>query len=57
MLLYHNFDFDFGDSSRFEEKNCNLSQVEIDEMLCLVGDVRTKVASDNAMPSWANTKK
>ena len=29
-----------------------MSKVKIDEVLSLVGDVRSKVSSHNAMPSW-----
>jgi len=35
----------------FEEKNCHLSEVEIDEMLRFVGNVGAKVAAHNTMPS------
>lgn len=37
--------------SRFEEENCNLAQVEIDEMLCLVCYVAAEIPAHNAVPS------
>jgi len=33
-----------------EEQDRNLSQVEVDEVLCLVGNVRSEVAANNAVP-------
>uniref|UniRef100_A0A8C2TNM8 Dynein light chain n=1 Tax=Coturnix japonica TaxID=93934 RepID=A0A8C2TNM8_COTJA len=38
--------------SRLEEKNCNLTQVKIDEVLCLMCYVAAKVSANNAVPSW-----
>lgn len=38
--------------SRLEEKNCNLTQVKIDEVLCLVCYIAAKVSANNAVPSW-----
>ena len=37
----------------FEEQNCNLTQVEIDEMLCLVSYVGSEISANDAVPSWA----
>lgn len=37
-------------SSRFEEKDGHLAQVEVNEMLGLVGDVAAEVPPDNAVP-------
>lgn len=37
-------------SARLEEQNSHLAQVEVNEMLCLVGDVAAKVPPDNAVP-------
>merc|ERR1712035_100211 len=39
--------------SRLEEENGDLSKIEVDKVFRLVGHVRSKVASDNAMPGWA----
>ena len=36
--------------SALEEKNGDLSEVEVDEVLGLVSDVRSEVTSNNAMP-------
>jgi len=36
--------------SGFEKKNCDLAQVEVDEVLGFVCDVRTEVPADDAMP-------
>uniref|UniRef100_A0A8B9E7J4 Uncharacterized protein n=1 Tax=Anser cygnoides TaxID=8845 RepID=A0A8B9E7J4_ANSCY len=33
-------------------KNCNLTQVKIDEVLCLVCYIAAKVSANNAVPSW-----
>ncbi|RNA39933.1 lung cancer oncogene 5 [Brachionus plicatilis] len=38
--------------TRFEQQNGNLSQVEIDKVFGLVGNVTAEVASNNAMPCW-----
>lgn len=35
-----------------EQQNGNLSQVEVDEVTGLVRYIRSKVASDDAMPGW-----
>lgn len=37
-------------SARFEEKDGHLAQVEVNEMLRLVGDVAAEVPPDNAVP-------
>jgi len=37
-------------SSRLEKKDGDLTQVEVDEVLRLVGDVAAEVAPDDAMP-------
>eukprot|EP00929_Paragymnodinium_shiwhaense_P034750 TRINITY_DN1886_c0_g3_i2.p2 TRINITY_DN1886_c0_g3~~TRINITY_DN1886_c0_g3_i2.p2 ORF type:complete len:110 (-),score=10.69 TRINITY_DN1886_c0_g3_i2:42-371(-) len=39
-------------SSRLEEQDGHLAQVEVDEMLRLVSNVRTEVATDDGVPSW-----
>ena len=39
-------------SAGFEEEDGNLTEVEVDEVLGLVGDVGTEVSSHNAMPGW-----
>ena len=39
-------------SARFEEKDSNLTEIEVDEVLGLVGNVRTEVSAHNAMPGW-----
>ena len=39
--------------SRFEEEDGDLTEIEIDEMLGLVGNVTAKVAANNAVPGWA----
>ena len=39
-------------STGFEQKDCNLSHVEIDEMFRLMGHVRSEVPSNNAVPGW-----
>ena len=39
-------------STRFEKEDSNLTEVEVDEVLGLVGDVGTEVSSHNAMPGW-----
>jgi len=36
--------------STLEQQYCDLSQVEIDEVPCFVGDVWAKISSHNAMP-------
>lgn len=35
-----------------EQQNGNLSQVEVDEVACLVRYIRSKVSSDDTMPCW-----
>ena len=37
-------------STRLEEQDSNLTEVKVDEMLGLVGHVRSEVAAHNAMP-------
>ena len=39
-------------STRFEKEDSNLTKVEIDEVLGLVGDVGTEVSAHDAMPGW-----
>lgn len=39
------------DLTTLEEQNCNLSQIEIDKMLCLMGHVASKISSNNDMPT------
>ena len=38
--------------SAFEQKNCNLSKIEINEMSRFMGNVWPKIPSDNTMPCW-----
>merc|ERR1712071_676586 len=40
------------DLTRLEEEDGDLSKVEVDEMLGLVGDVRAEVSAGDAVPSW-----
>ena len=40
------------DLTRSEEQNGSLIQVEVDEVLGLVGHVATEVVSDDAVPHW-----
>lgn len=35
-----------------EQQDCYLTEVEVDEVTCLMGDIRSKVAADDAMPGW-----
>src|SRR5438105_3759748 len=37
-------------SPGFEEKHCHLPHVEVNEVLGLVGDIRSEISSDNTMP-------
>lgn len=37
-------------SARLEQKNGHLTQVEVDEMLCLVSHVAAEVPPNNAVP-------
>jgi len=39
-------------SARFEQKHGYLTHVEIDEVLCLVSNVRSEVSANYAVPSW-----
>ena len=39
-------------SAGFEEEDSNLSKIEIDEVLGLVGNIWTEVSAHDAMPSW-----
>lgn len=39
-------------SSWFEEKHCNLSHIEIDEVLGLVSDIGPKVPANHTVPCW-----
>mgnify|MGYP006983109366 CR=1 FL=1 len=39
--------------TRLEKQNCDLTDVEVDEMLGLVGDIRSEVATNNAVPGGA----
>uniref|UniRef100_W5L0F2 Uncharacterized protein n=1 Tax=Astyanax mexicanus TaxID=7994 RepID=W5L0F2_ASTMX len=39
-------------SARFEQEYGHLAQVEVDEVLRLVGDVTAEVPAHNAVPSW-----
>ena len=39
-------------STRFEEEDSNLTEVEVDEVLGLMGNVGTEVSAHDAMPSW-----
>ncbi|GMR42062.1 hypothetical protein PMAYCL1PPCAC_12257, partial [Pristionchus mayeri] len=38
--------------STLEEKNGDLSEIEVDEVLRLMGHVTAEVAADDAMPGW-----
>jgi hypothetical protein len=42
---------DFLYLSTLEQQNCYLTQIKVNEMLCFVGDVTTKVTPDDHMPS------
>ena len=39
-------------SAGLEEEDGHLSEIEVDEVLGLVGNVGTEVSAHNAMPSW-----
>ena len=39
-------------STRLEQKDGNLSKVEVNEVLGLVGHVAAEVTADNAVPGW-----
>ena len=39
-------------STRFEKEDSNLTEVEVDEVLGLVGNVGTEVSAHDAMPGW-----
>ena len=39
-------------SAGLEEKDGDLTKIEVDEVLGLVGHVRSEVTSHNAMPGW-----
>ena len=38
-------------STRFEQEYCDLTQVEVDKMLCFMRHVAAKIPPNNAMPS------
>merc|ERR1719183_1820000 len=42
----------WGRSSGLEEEDGDLTKVEVDEVLGLVGDVGAEVTADNAVPGW-----
>ena len=37
-------------SARLEQEDGDLSEVEVDEVLCLVGDIAAKVSTDDTVP-------
>ena len=39
-------------SSGFEEEDSNLSHIKVDEILGFMGNIRSKISSDNTMPCW-----
>lgn len=41
----------FSFSSTLEQKDCNLSHIEVNEMFGFVGDIGTKISANNTMPS------
>mmetsp|Transcript_8254 Transcript_8254/g.12284 ORF Transcript_8254/g.12284 Transcript_8254/m.12284 type:complete len:83 (+) Transcript_8254:166-414(+) len=38
--------------SRLENQHSNLSKIEVNEVLCLMSDIRPKVSTNNNMPRW-----
>lgn len=38
--------------TRLEEQDGDLTEIEVDEMFCLVGHVAAEVAADDAVPCW-----
>ena len=41
----------FFQSAWFKKQNSNLAQIKVNEMFCFVGNIRTKISSNDAMPS------
>ena len=39
-------------STRLKQEDCYLTHVEIDKMLCLVGNIGAEVPAYNAVPGW-----
>ena len=38
--------------TRFEEEDCDLPKVEVDEVLGFMCNIRAEVPADNAVPCW-----
>lgn len=36
-----------------EEEDCAMSEVEVDEVLCLVGNERSEIATNDTVPGWS----